>query len=506
MDKSDVEYEQTRTKTTDRKEMLVSKGSRMEALEWAAGNLLDAATKLQAEVRKENKYWNEIISIAQKGWSLQRFRRDTRNSPFAVQYGFPETNTHFKGRGLAPLHMDKDGSIVLDPTLALKPKTLRVRIIDAGKIVGTSCLPAQDLATGAAIEESIQFARDSLLEEELFHEMSLETRQLLGYGVELRDSVIFLQSQGVGCHPTDRKILIDCITRHDGALSSQNQSEACLAQNVAEALRLLLTHEHRMRRFRRSQLPPPLTRHRQARPNPPLLRTLLAVLTHLNAVDVLHAHLIQTEVMLRSAGINISLQTMRETSWVKLTSVIVESIRRDFSTVDQLLNIFTKPFDGLATVSLPSSGGQLEQIIISTRTYIGNPTFGTEHKITLPPSLVSLLNLSPEQKCEFKFTTTKDVVSYLDWILSLDISHTLLIAEYGRRAFITSKNPRVSIIYKQGKEQKRKDITVQVADGTLNVTAGSIVAPGNSYIEEAFTWDGAANKTSFKERLKSLLG
>ena len=90
--------------------------------------------------------------------------------------------------------MDKDGSIILDPNLALKPKTLRVRISENGRITGSAQLPAESLIEGLAVEKSIRLARDSLLEEELFHEMSLETRQLLPYGVQLRDSVIIVDA------------------------------------------------------------------------------------------------------------------------------------------------------------------------------------------------------------------------------------------------------------------------------------------------------------------------
>lgn len=64
--------------------------------------------------------------------------------------------------------MDKDGSIILDPALALKPKTFRVRVSIDGKITGTSQIPVDgDFAT-RSLEKSIQLARDSLLEEELY--------------------------------------------------------------------------------------------------------------------------------------------------------------------------------------------------------------------------------------------------------------------------------------------------------------------------------------------------
>ena len=478
----------------------------MEALEWATESFLQAATELETEVHKETTYWNEIISISQRGWSIQRFGRDSRHSPFAVRYGFPEASDHFKARGLAPLRMNNDGGIILDPALALKPKTLRVRISNNGKIVGMSCLPVQVQTTGVAVEKSIQLARDSLFEEELYHEVSLEVRQLLAYGAELRDSVIALPAPGLTHDSAARKVLIDCIARDDDALGSQDHSETLLAQHVAEALRLLLTHEHRMRLFRRSQLPSPLTPQKRARENPPLLRTLLAVLSHINAVDILQAYLTRAAGTLESAGFSVSLQTTRETSWVKLTTMIAESTRKDLSSVDQLLEVFSRPFDGLATLSLPSSELESEKITIATRTFFGIPTFGTEHKITLPPSLVSVLNLSQDQKREFRFPSVEEVISYLDWILSLDLSHTLLTKEYASRAIIISKDPRVNVLYRAGKETKQKDVAVNFADGRLKLTVGNNTPPDDVYAEQTFTWDGTREKRTFKENLKSLVG
>jgi hypothetical protein len=91
--------------------------------------------------------------------------------------------------------MDKDGGIILDPNLAIKPKTLRIRITENGKVTGSSQLPVESAGEGLAVEKSIRLARDSLLEEELFYEMSLETRQLLPYGVRLRDSIITVDAK-----------------------------------------------------------------------------------------------------------------------------------------------------------------------------------------------------------------------------------------------------------------------------------------------------------------------
>ena len=264
--------------------------------------------------------------------------------------------------------MDKDGSIILDPALALKPKILRVRISIGGKITGTSQIPIDSELANQSLEKSIQLARDSLFEEELYYEMSLETRQLLAYGVEFRDSVIYVDAPQMGGQPQTRKLLIDCVPRDDPISSSQSHEHDWLAKNIAESLRLLLAHEHSMRLYRRSQLPPPLTGRTREKQSPPLLRTLLAVLHHIEGVDSLHTYLASVARTLRSAGLDVTLDTTRETSWAKLAESLEASSKKGLSATDQLFEIFMKPFGGTASLALPTSNGtQPEVLNIVTR-------------------------------------------------------------------------------------------------------------------------------------------
>ena len=412
---------------------------------------------------------------------------------------------HFKARGFAPLQMDKDGSIILDPALALKPKILRVRLSIDGEITGTSQFPVSGDFASQSLEKSIQLARDSLLEEELYYEMSLETRQLLAYGVSFRDSVIYVDVPQTGSSPS-RKLLIDCVPRDDPIPSSQSHEHDWLARNIAEALRLLLAHEHSMRLYRRSQLPPPLTGRTREKPPPPLLRTLLAVLHHIEGVDSLYAYLASVAQTLLSAGLDVTLDTTRETSWAKLVGSLEASSKKGLSATDQLFEIFMKPFDGTATLALPTShSAQSEILSIATRTIIGQPTFGTEHRLTLPSTLSSDLGLFHQQK----FATVEEIKSYLDWILSLHIAHRLLKNDYSSRAQARSQDARLSIQIKDAKKgaPSYKDIKIEFNDGVLKVAKLAVDAPPKSEdAEQSHTWSGKQDSTSLREVIKSWVG
>jgi mediator of RNA polymerase II transcription subunit 17 len=84
------EDELKRDEELQKRQDLVSKAARMEALDTATDEILKAAKKLEKEVRRETRYWQEIVSISDKGWPIQRLRQNARHVPFGVRYGLPE--------------------------------------------------------------------------------------------------------------------------------------------------------------------------------------------------------------------------------------------------------------------------------------------------------------------------------------------------------------------------------------------------------------------------------
>jgi mediator of RNA polymerase II transcription subunit 17 len=402
--------------------------------------------------------------------------------------------------------MDKDGSIMLDPALALKPKTLRVRISENGNITGTSHLPVDGGGNPVAIENTIQLARDSLFEEELYQEMTLETRQLLAYGAEYRDSVIHVTLSEANDEHGAKKLLLDCIPRDARATASQEHMNDWLAQNIAEGLRLLLVHEHSMRLHRRTQLPPPLTGQKRDKPPTPLLRTLLALFHHLEGVNSLYNYLENTAKTLGRAGLGVQVETTREVSWAKLAGSLQNAPEKGLSATDQLLDIFSKPFDGRATLILPSPGGmQPEVLTMFTRTLIGQPTFGTEHKLALSAPLATELGLFQQMK----FTTVPETISYLDWVLSLHIAHRQLKSDFSDRVAARANDARITIGNKIGKKESlvQQDIQVELENSELKLTVTATdAAEGTQPAEQSYTWKGQDGEMSIKEKVASWVG
>ena len=62
----------------------------MGALDSSVDEILKAAKNLEKEIRRETKYWHEIVTVSDKGWPIQRLRQNVRHAPFGVRYGLPE--------------------------------------------------------------------------------------------------------------------------------------------------------------------------------------------------------------------------------------------------------------------------------------------------------------------------------------------------------------------------------------------------------------------------------
>ena len=69
-------------------ENLVTMGWKMESLNGAADSILKSASRLEEEIGKEMRYWEQVLKIKEKGWSLHRLPKEKHT--LGVRYGFAE--------------------------------------------------------------------------------------------------------------------------------------------------------------------------------------------------------------------------------------------------------------------------------------------------------------------------------------------------------------------------------------------------------------------------------
>ncbi|KAK8214507.1 subunit 17 of mediator complex-domain-containing protein [Phyllosticta capitalensis] len=488
---------------------LVAKGWTMEGLGSSADSLLQAATRLEKEVRKETQYWSQILSITERGWSLRRFPRE--RGTLGVQFGFSEATDQFKARGFAPLRAKDDGNIILDQALVQKPKAIRVQIVQGGKKLGSShqnrllLAPQSDLE----IEDLIRRARDSLFEQELFQEMTMETRHLLSHNVRLRDRVIIIpirspQADASSDSP-QKEVHIDLVGLEDMDETSPDHSQDGLAEDIALALRLLLSHTHSQRLKRRSEPPPPLTDRKRPDLPSPIIRTLLHYIYHYTVTNGLRAYLGGLAKTMSRAGL--SFDTTFTPAYASLstslTTIPTSSSGSSIPVLDTLLTALSRPLSTSASILPPSPSPQQaddaeqNRINITLRTLVALPTQGTDFSATLPPSLAALLypadHQPPSQSQSqtplhtLSFDTLSDLTDFLDHALAVHLAHHV----------VAPIRPNLRIKTSQGEQQRwPAGLTVLPSERAAEVVVqcaqrdqrGNAVATAESKISTWIDW------------------
>ncbi|KAL4865111.1 mediator of RNA polymerase II transcription subunit 17 [Aspergillus spectabilis] len=346
----------------------VSRGWRLQNFSSAASKLLNASSRLDNEVDSETKYWNEVLAVKEKGWKVCRLPRE--GQALGVQYGFLEATPIFRDRGLAALRRTDDGSLVLDKGLVpRKAQGVRVRVKHGDRIVGCSkvCRPCQD---AESIESRILQARDTVFEEELFHEVMREARILGSQRVTTRHNLVQVPVFD------EQEILLDLVDwdqdREPESAASSEQD--ILADAIAHSIRILLTYSHRQNAYRRTQPPPPLTPKRRPVPEYQIIRPIMAYLQHKSHIQWLESLLADLRRVLESAGIQCDFQTTPFSSIGTLQSSNL------VSRIEGLVGIFLAPFDSTfsATLLTPQSSFR-----VRIRTNPAVPPFGTFYDISV---------------------------------------------------------------------------------------------------------------------------
>lgn len=294
-------------KARDAQDELLATKVRMEGLQHSADALLGAASRLQDNVRKETEYWNQVLSISEEGWNVCRLPGQQQR--LGVRFGLSESSPEFSRRGIAALIPKLDGSIALERGIGSKPQTLRVVLRKGNRAVGASKLSEAPDGEETTLAARIRYARDSLYDEEVYHEMVRESRTLASLGIHMVGSSIHLDSQSNLDDNLD--ISFDLVKLDEGQelQFDPSSSQDRLAQATVLTARLLLSQAHRNRLKKRSEVPPPMSDKRtDSKPLIPILRPLLSFVMHQRTIERLNSYLHETARILRTAKLEVNLR------------------------------------------------------------------------------------------------------------------------------------------------------------------------------------------------------
>ncbi|KAJ5771577.1 Mediator complex subunit Med17 [Penicillium odoratum] len=347
----------------------VSRGWRLQNFNSASSKLLKAASRLETEVASETRYWNEVLAVKNKGWKVCRLPRERQ--ALGVQYGFLEATPVFRDRGLASLRRSEDGSLILDKGLIPSgARFVRVRVKQGSRIISGTRPFANNSTDAESIEHRILQARDSVFEEELFHELVREARSMASSGVTTRQNLIQVPAS------EDLEILLDLVDADENLDSDEDSTatDKLLANGLAHSLRILLSFAHRQNLRRRTQIPPPLTSKRRTTPEYHLLRPALAYFQHLAQLRQLESFLREIFGVLRSSGLDIpELTTKTFTNGPPLPSISSET------PLETLIRKFLTPIESVLRGNLFTPDSFFS---ITIRTNLSAPPFGTYYDVS----------------------------------------------------------------------------------------------------------------------------
>ncbi|KAK1750229.1 subunit 17 of mediator complex-domain-containing protein [Echria macrotheca] len=269
---------------------MVMVGMRLQSFTKAAGLFESAETRLATEINLETTYWNEVRATGERGWSV--FRHPDEPHTMGVKFGFSNAAPDFKANSIAPLRRAEDGTVRLEHgRMTGVSKRIQVTITQGNKVIGRSRLPQPQQ------DDDVKEARDTVFAQELWHELTRESRTLLAYGVHLKaDAVTFTDDAG-------RVVSFRLVTLGEEAVEHGSEPDDGEADRINDTLHLLLIQAHRQNELKGPEFSNPGS-NRGSTPVYCLLLPLLTQHAHELIIQKCISFLSSLCSVLRRAGIS----------------------------------------------------------------------------------------------------------------------------------------------------------------------------------------------------------
>ncbi|KAL8648988.1 MAG: hypothetical protein Q9226_005765 [Calogaya cf. arnoldii] len=348
----------------------VGLGWRMRSLTRSADSLLGSATRLEQELKRESTYWQQVLEVKQAGWPVARLPGDRQT--LGVRFGFGEAYAEFRERGLVALRRDADGNIDLDHGQRWQgEKRIRVRVVKDGRVLAER--PTISMGDDKSLSQRLLRARNSIFDEELYHELNREARNLVSHEVRCVGGHIRFP------YDDESQIEVSLVDIEMEEPPNASSEDTTIPAAVAITLRLLLTHAHRQNLQRRSQPPPPITDTPNARPLYSLLRPILEILQHQSTRRTVQSELDTLRNAVSAAGLSF---TSVELSSSLALNRGIDGFPTVTCTAETLMNRVIRPHHSKLTLTLPNK----TTLLLDIHTSVFPPTFGTSFQLTTTSS------------------------------------------------------------------------------------------------------------------------
>ena len=415
-----------------------AKGWKIDSFKSVAAKIDNAAVKLEQEVSHEVRYWEQLSRLKAEGWPLSRLPNNRRR--VGVHFGSAEAARTFRSRGFAPLNSAEDGNLAIDSGgISQMPVAVQVTISRNDRQYTCSRIPMLSLNDDESIEQQVLRARNTLYEEELFYELGREGRFLANQGVHVSGKTVEME--------VDNKyhlcFELVVLKRDKGSFIEGPDQE--FVESIALALRLLLRHAHRQTLERRSRPPAPMSLKPRPMPEYVLLRPIMTHLQHRSLIESMQSFFSAFVAPLAKAGLEARYQIATKID-DDLTSISTAAT----ISAGSLTGAFAAPIESTVELTLPTA----RVLKLKIRTYLGQPTLGTEYNI--PPISYTFTTLTAP-----RLSTIKDVEDFVCHATVVDLTSWIETREQEDPKWKTTE-PRLGELARRGSHAAEDILVVNV--------------------------------------------
>jgi len=320
-------------------------------------------------------------------------------------------------------------------------------------------------------------ARNNLFDEELYHEMHREARNLNNRGIKCTNDAISLPIQA------DVSLIFDLVstaqsTEPDLSESDASQTERSMPLLVATAVKILLSHAHRENYNRRSRPPPPLTERPPPRLLYHILRPILSYFQHRSALEGAQQFFGSLSGVLGLAGIFVGVEKPEHS--FNILTFLETKLRTTAPFVERLVKSMIDPLESSVSINLPAAPATF---VIRIRTH----TMGTEYKIETEAPATSLLAPIPQG---LRFTDPRDLEDHALHLFTLGIISIIESNEGKRKWSATSLHGEINV----GSGDELQVVSISLEKQRLELK-WSGVREGEAS-EDVITWTSIEGETS----------
>lgn len=410
-------------------DQLLSRNVKMRSLQQSADDILGAAKRLEDNVRKETQFWDQMLSISSKGWSICRL---PKSKGLGVRYGFSESSAEFSNRDIAALNGNEDGSVSLDRGFGTKPTGLKVTVSKNGQTVGKSSLPSRSDDSETTLEARIRHARDSIFDEELFREMTRESRTMASLGVTVRDHTITIPAATIeDTDPTEIHIELAPLDSETESQENSTNPDDVTAQAIALGARLILSQAHRDKLTKRSEVPAPMGERNEERPVMSILKPLASFLLHKSSLKAVNSYIAKVTSVLSLAGIDVSMSR----------AVFELPEKKQITNTTELVSMLKSTMVSTGSFSFKTSSNTVDIAI------------KVESSLAQTYNMNSTFTLTAPDDQSLPFDTIEDVVQSADAAIASALATVLAVRADGN--WMQDQREALLVLDEEGQDERR---------------------------------------------------